>query len=296
MTSPAPEVLSVAVAGGELTVGRWSGPPGSPTVVAVHGITANHTSFDLVARELAAEMTVLAPDLRGRGRSNTITGPFGITAHVSDMVALLDHLEIAEATVLGHSMGAWVATCLAVQHPARVRAAVLVDGGIALPLAPELDVDVVLEAVLGPSVARLSMTFADPQAYRSFWQRHPAVGGEYWSDLAERYVDYDLEGAPPECRSSVSLEAVRGDATEQLTVPAVRDAIEALSCPAHLLLAARGLLDGDPLYPPEALDLVRPRWPTVVEEARLPDTNHFSIVLGAGAPTVAATVRRAATP
>ncbi|MGH9083906.1 MAG: alpha/beta hydrolase [Acidimicrobiales bacterium] len=293
MTEVAPEVFSLPVPGGQLAVGRWPGPPGAPTVVAAHGITANHVSFDLVARALMADVTVVAPDLRGRGRSNGVTGPFGITAHADDVVALLDHLEVERATIVGHSMGAWVATCTAVRHPGRVDAVVLVDGGLALPLAEGLDVDTVLQAVLGPSIARLSMTFADGDAYRAFWQQHPAVGGAHWSDLAEAYVDYDLEGTPPDCRSSVSIDAVRGDATEQLSVPEVRDAVEHLTCPAHLLFAPRGLLDGDPLYPPEALDALRPRWPTVVHEEVVPDTNHFTIVLGAGAPTVAATVRGA---
>lgn len=293
MTLGAPEILRVPVPGGELVAGRWPGPPGSPTVVAAHGITANHTSFALVARDLAADMTVVAPDLRGRGRSNGIAGPFGITAHADDVVALLDHLDVADATLLGHSMGAWVVASAAVRHPTRVRSVVLVDGGIALPLPPDADVDTVLQAILGPSIARLSMTFADRAAYREFWQGHPAVGGPYWSELIEAYVDYDLEGSPPACRSSVSIDAVRADATEQLTVPAVRDALEALPCPAHLLFAPRGLLDGDPLYAPEALAARRDRWPTVVDETVVEDTNHFTVVLGTGAPQVAAAVRRA---
>lgn len=293
MTRIAPEVLHVPVEGGELAVGRWPGPPGAPTVVAAHGITANHMSFDLVARDLATEMTVVAPDLRGRGRSRSITGPFGITAHADDVVALLDHLDVAETTIVGHSMGAWVASCTAVRHPQRVTSVVLVDGGIALPLADGLDVNTVLDSVLGPSMARLSMTFEDLAAYRDFWRQHPAVGGQYWTELVQAYVDYDLVGEAPDCRSSVSIDAVRGDATEQLTVPAVRDAIEALPCPAILLLAPRGLLDSDPLYAPEALDAVRDRWAAVVEESTVPDTNHFTIVLGDGAPTVAAAVRRA---
>ncbi|MEX2293135.1 MAG: alpha/beta hydrolase [Acidimicrobiales bacterium] len=293
MSPIAPETFTVPVDGGSLAVGRWPGPTGCPTVVAAHGITANHVSFDLVARELASEVTVIAPDLRGRGRSNGISGPFGISAHADDVVAVLDQLGVGEATIVGHSMGAWVATTTAVRYPERVRSLVLVDGGIALPLPAGLDIDAVLLSVLGPSMARLAMTFADADAYRAYWNEHPAVGGPYWSDLVEAYVDYDLEGAPPSCRSSVSIDAVRGDATEQLTDPAVRDAIEAVACPVRLLLAPRGLLDADPLYPAVALDAVRDRWPTVVEESTVADTNHFTIVLGAGAPVVAAAVRAA---
>lgn len=286
-----PESFDVAVAGGRLRVGRWPGRPGAATVVAAHGITANHLSFALLAQALGGDATLVAPDLRGRGRSNAIAGPFGITAHADDLVGVLDHLGLDRVVLLGHSMGAWVAALTALRRPDRVQAVVLVDGGIALPGIAGAPVDAVLEAVLGPAIARLSMTFPDRSAYRDFWRAHPAIGGPYWCEAVAAYVDYDLVGEPPELRASVSLEAVRADATEQLTVPAVRDAVEHLTVPAYLLFAARGLLDAEPLYPPAALEELRQRWPTVVSDAVVPDTNHYTIVLGPGAPVVADLVR-----
>lgn len=288
----APDSFDLSVAGGDLHVGVWPGRRDAPTVIAAHGITANHVSFAALARVLDGDATLVAPDLRGRGRSNRISGPFGITAHADDMICLLDHLDIERGTFVGHSMGGWVAAYAAARHPDRVSAVLLVDGGLALAGTADLPVDNVLQAVLGPSIARLSMTFADRAAYRDFWKQHPAVGGEYWTELIASYVDYDLEGDPPECRSSVSIDAVRGDATEQLSVPAVRDAIEAVQCPVALLFAPRGLLDGPPLYADESRDAMRPGWPNVVEEAVVSDTNHFTIVLGSGASAVADAIRR----
>ena len=76
-------------------------------------------------------------------------------------------------------------------------------------------------------------------------------------------------------------------------MPEVRDAAEALACPTHLLFAPRGLLDGDPLYPPAALDAIRPRWKSVVSEVVVPDVNHYTIVIGGGATAVADAVRSA---
>ena len=286
------DTFALPVAGGELHVGVWAGRRGAPTVIAAHGITANHVSFGGVANALDGDVTLVAPDLRGRGRSNRISGPFGITAHADDIIRLLDHLGIERGALVGHSMGGWVAAYTAARHPDRVSAVLLVDGGFALAGTADLPVDDVLQAVLGPSIARLSMTFADGEAYRDFWKQHPAVGAGYWTEAIERYVDYDLEGEPPACHSSVSIEAVRGDATEQLTMPAVRDAIEAVQCPVALLFAPRGLLDGPPLYGDDARAALRSAWPTVVEEAVVPDTNHFTIVLGSGAPAVADAIRR----
>lgn len=289
----APHAFDLDVEGGPLRVGVWPGRPRVPTVIAAHGITANHVSFSLLAEELRGDVTLVAPDLRGRGRSNTISGPFGIGAHAADLVAVLDHAGVERATLVGHSMGGWVVACTAARYPERVASLVVVDGGIALEGVAGMPVDAVLDAVLGPAVARLSMTFAGIESHREFWRQHPALGGAHWSEVVERYVDYDLEGEPPTCRSSVSLDAVRADATEQLTVPEVRDAIETLRCPTRLLFAQRGLLDGDPLYPEAARAALRSRWPHAVSEQVVAGTNHYTILLGAGAPTVADAIRQA---
>jgi pimeloyl-ACP methyl ester carboxylesterase len=280
----APESLSVPVDGGSLHVGVWpAGSAGARTVVAAHGITANHTSWAAVAKALHGDVTLVAPDLRGRGRSRDVGPPFGMAAHAADVVAVLDAVGATEPTVVvGHSMGAWVAACTAVWYPERVAAVVLVDGGFALAGTDAVPVDDALAAVLGPALARLSMTFASRDEYHAFWRQHPAVGGAYWSDDIADYVDYDLVGEPPEMRSSVSANAVRGDATDQLADPAVRDVGASVPCPAYRLFAPRGLLDGDPLYPAASPDEV------------VPDTNHYTILLGAGAARVAETVRRAA--
>lgn len=279
----APESVGVEVDGGTLHVGVWpAARAGAPVVVAAHGITANHASWAAVARALRGDVTLVAPDLRGRGRSSDVGPPYGITVHADDVGAVLDAVGATDpAVVAGHSMGAWVAAATAVRQPERVAAVVLVDGGFALGGTADVPVDDALAAVLGPALARLSMTFASPEAYRDFWCGHPAVGGRYWSDDIADYVDYDLIGEPPGLRSSVSADAVRGDAAEQLADPAVRDVGVAVPCPAFRLFAPRGLLDGDPLYPDAPASEI------------VPGTNHYTILLGPGAERVADTIRAA---
>ena len=90
MSGPGMDHVTVPVAGGDLFVARWgSGPP----VLAVHGITGSHAAWPWVADRLAGAVSLIAPDLRGRGASNGLPGPFGMAAHAADLVAVLDHLE-----------------------------------------------------------------------------------------------------------------------------------------------------------------------------------------------------------
>ncbi|MFD9125144.1 alpha/beta fold hydrolase [Kitasatospora sp. NPDC059571] len=284
-TGTAYETLRVPVAGGELTALRWPAEhPGAPTVVALHGITANALSWARVAHHLRGRVTLVAPDLRGRAGSNGIEGPYGIGAHADDVVALLDALGPERAVVTGHSMGAFVAALAAARHPARVASLVLVDGGIGFPAPAGLAGDELITAVIGPAMRRLSMTFPDREAYRSFWQAHPAFTA-VWSPWVDAYIQRDLEGEEPALRSSCRIDAVRTDGV-QLFDPEVLGAVRRLDCPAELLWAERGLMDEPQgLYDEERL---RSAGVAGVVPIRVTGTNHYTILVAdAGAQAVA---------
>lgn len=281
------EAVDVPVDGGTLHVGAWG--KGPQVVVAAHGITGNHRSWQAVARALDDEVTLVAPDLRGRGRSSHLPGPYGMRAHAADLVAVLDHLGLERAVLAGHSMGAYVAAVAATTDPARWASVILVDGGIPLPLPDDVEPDAMLAGVLGPALARLEMTFEGREAYQDFWRQHPAlVEPGAWNEDTEAYLDHDLVGEAPEMRSSASLEAVRFDGTELLIDAEVRRAAFELTQPTVLLRAPRGLLNQvPPLLPDELIDPLRARWPIRLEML-VENTNHYSIVLAPrGAQAVA---------
>ena len=284
------DTTRVPVRGGFLHLTRWPGRTiNAPVVLAVHGITANSRSWDVVARSLNGAVTLMAPDLRGRGLSGTLPGPYGIRAHVDDLLAVLDHEGVDRATIVGHSMGAFVACVLAARHPDRVAAMVLVDGGVSFPVPPDLNGDAALYAVIGPALSRLEMTFDSRRAYREFWQRHSAFRDD-WSPDIDAYVQYDLTGSPGELRSSCNPEAVRIDGREVLFEPQIASAIRELRCGAVLLWAERGM-QGEPhgLYDEERLAAAE--LPAGVRTGRMDDVNHYTALLGRrGADAVAGAV------
>jgi lipase len=281
--------ISAAVAGGRLHGGEWN-PSGATTVVAVHGITANHRSFALLAEALPRHR-LLAPDLRGRGASRTLPGPWGIDRHAEDVAGLITATARGPVVLVGHSMGGFVAAALVRRFPDLVSRLVLVDGGLPFPLPVGIDADQVIEQTLGPALQRLQQTFPSRDAYRRFWQAHPALR-EAWSDAVADYVDYDLVGSPPELRSSVCSQAVTQDAREQFQDPDTADVLGSFSRPARLLVVSRGLLDQPPgLYPEEALARWRSRLPLLTID-EVPHLNHYTIMLHpSGAARVAESIR-----
>ncbi|HEY3484042.1 MAG TPA: alpha/beta fold hydrolase, partial [Ilumatobacteraceae bacterium] len=155
--------------GARLGTLTWPGRAGAPTVLAVHGITANAWSWAVVARHLASDATLVAVDLRGRGASSDAPPPFGMRRHADDVATVAAELQIAPSVVAGHSMGTWVALMCAERHPAMVTGLVLVDGGVSLPLPDDFDPDDLLDLTLGPALARLRQVWADVESYRAMW-------------------------------------------------------------------------------------------------------------------------------
>jgi lipase len=285
------ERMSVSVRGGDLEVGVW-GPHDGPVVLAVHGVTANHLTWPLVAQHLPG-IRLIAPDLRGRGRSNTLPGPWGMPQHADDLAAVLDNLGVDRAVVLGHSMGAFASLVLANRHPDRVSSLVLVDGGLPLPTPDGVSDDELMRATLGPAAERLSMTFPSRGQYREFWKQHPAFARD-WSALVEDYVDYDLVGEEPDLHPSSSYDAVAADSIELRGGESLLRALDELAHPTTFLSAPRGLMDEiPPLYPTEAIDAWSLKLPQDKDLAA-EEVNHYTIVMSdRGAQAVAAIVASA---
>lgn len=284
----------IPVSGGALRVGIWDPDPAvadAPNVLLIHGVTSSHLAWPFVVDGLPG-VRAIAPDLRGRGASNTLEGPAGMSAHAADLAATLDALGIDRAVVVGHSMGAFVAVVLAHRYPERVSRLVLVDGGLPLDVPAGLSTDELVAGILGPTAARLSMRFAGPGEYIDFWRRHPAFRAD-WTPELEQYLAYDLvDDGQGALRPATSYDTTADDTRDMNTGDALPAALAGLQHPVRMVTAPRGLQDEPPgLYAPEHLARVLAAHPEIAHE-RLEGLNHYTIVMSpAGAAVVAAVVR-----
>ena len=136
---------------------------GAP-IMLVHGFASskevNWVQPGWLATLQGAGRRVIAFDNRGHGGSSKLYDPadYHTMKMAADVAALLDHLEIVRADVMGYSMGARIAAFLALKHPARLRSMVL--GGLGMHLIDGVGLpESIAEALEAPSLADVS----DPQ-------------------------------------------------------------------------------------------------------------------------------------
>lgn len=145
-----------------------------PPIILVHGFASNkevnwaYTGW--ITTLTAAGRRVIALDNRGHGESTKLYDPSAYHSAImaEDVRALLDHLQLADADVLGYSLGARIAAFLALAHPRRLRSVVF--GGLGMGLVDGLnDTERIARAMEAPALADVS----DPggRMYRTFAEK-----------------------------------------------------------------------------------------------------------------------------
>lgn len=148
---------------------------GKPPLLLLHGIYDRAENWLPVVDALARDYWLVMPDLRGHYRSDWPEEGYDFVDYAADAVGLLDALDIEQARVLGHSLGALITMVLAGQAPDRVRTVVLED--------PPSDLNDDTRVWLG---ALLSAKRGTPeQSYVVMQAMHPERSEEHWRREAE---------------------------------------------------------------------------------------------------------------
>ena len=155
---------------GEIDIAYLDQGEGEP-ILLIHGFASskevNWAGPSWVNTLVRDGRRVIAFDNRGHGASSKLYDPddYHTTKMASDAAALLDHLHIGRADVMGYSMGARISAFLAVEQSARVRS--LIVGGLGLRMVDGVGLpESIAEALEAPSLADVS----DPQGstFRAF--------------------------------------------------------------------------------------------------------------------------------
>ena len=95
-------------------------------LILLHGLLGSLVNWQRIARKLGEQYHVVVPDLRNHGRSPH-DPDVSYSSMAADVLQLMDELDIAQAVMIGHSMGGKTAMSLALEHPQRVERLAVVD-------------------------------------------------------------------------------------------------------------------------------------------------------------------------
>jgi pimeloyl-ACP methyl ester carboxylesterase len=263
--------------GVQLAFGYWPGH-GTP-VVALHGLTASHLNFIGIAERLTGRCPLFALDLRGRGDSDKPEGPYGFAQHARDVAAAMRAMGMGPSIVVGHSMGAFVATALAAQEPSLVSGLVLIDGGL-VPSTPTGDSSGQgVAAALALRITQLRQTYPSRQAYREFWRTQPHFPPAEWNPWVEAFLDYEV-GGDSTVKPKASEAGVLADLREAFQPELITERLKTIHVPTLLLRAENGFTpSAPPLFPDALAEQFRAYLPSI-EDHKFSGTTHYTIVLG----------------
>ncbi len=162
-------------------------PGKGPTILLMHGLTANAHAFDgLMAAGLSPKFRVLSVDLRGRGLSDHPKRGYSIMAHAKDIIGLLDHLQLDKVIMGGHSFGGLLSVYIAKKYPSRVNKLLLLDA--AAQMHPNT------REMLGPAMSRLGLTFPSFNDYLEKIKMAPY--NTLWDEAMLPYYRADVKHNP----------------------------------------------------------------------------------------------------
>jgi pimeloyl-ACP methyl ester carboxylesterase len=190
----------------------------APTILCLPGLTRNSRDFIELATHLQDRYRVLAPDLRGRGRSayDPHWENYQPNSYCADINALLRAQNVRSAIIIGTSLGALLAMLIAMQHPQIIRGIVLNDAG------PEVDPAGAkrIAGYVGRQVQVSSWQDAAAQARNTYAAALPGLTDEQWLSYTRQSYREREDGIPvPDSDPNIGLLFRSGEATPQTLWP-----------------------------------------------------------------------------
>jgi pimeloyl-ACP methyl ester carboxylesterase len=229
-----------------------AGDPSGPAVLMLHGYTDTRLSFQGTIEHLVRlrpDLRLIAPDLRGHGRTSMPSmhayrhapeRAFAMSDFAADLFGLLDAKGIRRASVVGHSLGSFIAQEMALMHPSRIAQIVLIGSSAKVSGNTVIAQGVlgqIVEGTWGKALEARGMTFPDDAYLLTPLDVDPHV--EPW--LVQNWLNEPL--ARPELLAQIAADCARiplgtwvGVARAALQMDN-RERLKALKTPALVLWA-----------------------------------------------------------
>ena len=170
-----PTLHSVTLSTGVTLQYLEQGQPDGAPVIFLHGFTDSHHSFDLNLPRFWRRFHVYALDQRGHGGSSKPACCYTQSDFSNDVIAFMDELGIATASLVGHSMGSFTAHKVAAEHPSRVDKLVLVGSATTVAGNPgALELKSIVDTLEDP---------IDPEFVRAF------QASTFFQPIPESFLD-----------------------------------------------------------------------------------------------------------
>jgi non-heme chloroperoxidase len=148
--TPEPRHSEVRVGTGVTLHYVEQGNANGPTVILLHGYSDSWVSYTRVLPLIDKKYHVYVPDLRGHGDSDRPASGYTFPDFAGDIIAFMDAKGIKKATIVGHSMGSFVAQHVATMAPERVEKVVLVGSAPAVSNGEVAQLQVEVKALTDP--------------------------------------------------------------------------------------------------------------------------------------------------
>lgn len=247
----------------------WEGQ--GKSIFTIHGLTANSRFWDCLASALTPSHKVMAMDLRGRGLSDKPPTGYSIEHHCKDVLALMDHLNLKQPVLMGHSLGAFISLVFSAKHPQRVDRLILVDGGGKLS---DLQMAKVF-ASIKPSLDRLGKISPTIEDYIAQMKQAPFL--RPWNSFMETYFRYEVEKVEGGIRSRVHPKHIEEEAIN-LRKEDPTLFYSKVICPTLILRATKGMLaEDDFVLPEDVADRMVREMPNA-QKVNVEGANHYTIL------------------
>ena len=213
------------------------GDHGLPVVAFSNSLGTDFRIWDAVVDRLGNDCRIIRYDKRGHGLSEATPAPYAMTDHVTDLAALLDHLHVQSATIVGLSVGGMIAQGLAALRPDLVSALVLCDTGHRIGTAEMWNerIDAVTTAGIGSIADGILERWFTP-SFRS--PENPEFAG-YYAMLTRTTVD-GYAGTGAAIRDCDLTESTRALSLPALCLVGDQDG----ATPPDLVRSMSELIDG----------------------------------------------------